>query len=305
MADKQDSAVAEETLSPTAILKMSLFCSLLLVLLCSSSSTILWAQADSSNSTNNSSTTTASPSNATSESTALYGDVQERSLQLSDLPRQGRIINDEKISIKGFIPIVGLSEDSVKSSGSERKPERMDGLSYMEKYMKNAMTSSSNGDGQYSSGQLLDNLPQHVAQPEDQRFIGAALQGLLGNMGGIRKSGYGHKQPSINRKSDCVCVPFYMCKNGYLSQSANSQSSPIDLSSMYGNMAYEQRRGDDQAVAASSAVNTYKAPAGSNDDQSPYLPINERSIDNLNDVSTCKYYFYLTRKVTKKCFFNC
>lgn len=263
---------------------MSSFYSLLLVLLCSSSSTILWAEADSSNSTSTSSTTTASPSNVTSE---LYGDVQERSLQLSDMPRQGRIINDEKISIKGFIPIVGLSEDSVKSSGSERKPERMDGLSYMEKYMKNAMASSSNGDGQYSSGQVQDNLPQHVAQPEDQRFIGAALQGLLGNMGGIRKSGYGHKAPSpINRKSDCVCVPFYMCKNGYLSQSASSQSSPIDLSSMYGNMAYEQRRGDDQAAAASSAINSYKAPTGSNGDQSPYLPINERSFDNLNDVSS-------------------
>lgn len=262
---------------------MSSFYSLLLVLLCSSS--IRWAQADSSNSTNTSSTTTVSPLNVTSES-ALYADVHERSLQLSDLPRQGRIINDEKISIKGFIPIVGLSEDSVKSGSSERKPERMDGLSYMEKYMKNAMASSSNGDEQYSSGQVQDNLPQHVAQPEDQRFIGAALQGLLGNMGGIRKSGYGHKQPSINRKSDCVCVPFYMCKNGYLAQSATSQSSPIDLSSMYGNMAYEQRRGDDQFASASSAVNTYKAPTSSNDDQSPYLPINERSIDNLNEVSS-------------------
>ena len=107
--------------------------------------------------------------------TTLYADVQERSL-FNDLPRQGRIINDDKISIKGFIPIVGLGEDSVKDNNNNKE-------NIMEQYMKNMALLSGNSD----TGNPLENLPQHVAQPEDQRFIGAALQGLLGNVGSTRQ----------------------------------------------------------------------------------------------------------------------
>lgn len=199
-------------------------------------------------------------SNSTDTTTAgngtVYGDTQERSL-FNDLPRQGRIINDDKISIKGFIPIVGLGEDSMKDKNKDQE-------NLMEKYMKNMASMMGNADNGHSpDGQ--SNLQQFSSPSEDPRYIGAALQGLLGNVGSIRKSGYGLKPQGITRKSDCVCVPFYMCKNGLLSDS----HAQADLSSMY-NGAYEQRRGErhDQ--------HSYQAPV------EEYLPINERSNDNLN-----------------------
>lgn len=219
---------------------------LLLGLLLVSLATVL---ADSTVSNSTDTTTTA---NGTA-----HGDTQERSL-FNDLPRQGRILNDEKISIKGFIPIVGLGEDSVKDKNKDQE-------NLMEKYMKNMASMMGNADnGQSTDGQ--SNSQQFSSSSEDPRYIGAALQGLLGNVGSIRKSGYGLKPQGITRKSDCVCVPFYMCKNGILSD--NSHAQP-DLSSMY-NGAYEQRRGErhDQ--------HSYQAPV------EEYLPINERSNDNLN-----------------------
>ena len=202
-------------------------------------------------------------------------ETQGRSSFLSDMPREGRIINDEKISIKGFIPIVGLSDESVKSSNNNNNNNNNNKAKndqFMDMYLKNM--ASNNYNGPIDNGEFA-NLPQHVAQPEDQRRIGTALQGLLGN--GLRRYNSASK-PSITRKSDCVCVPFYMCKNGHLSEGAIPSNN--DLSSMYSNMMYEQRRREMVEQNQYQQQQQQQPPTGVDE----YLPINERSNDH-NDVS--------------------
>lgn len=190
-------------------------------------------------------------------------EVEGRSL-FSDLPRQGRIMNDDKISIKGFIPIVGVGEDAAKDQNkpSHQQQQPQIDAAFIEKYMKNMGALM----GQDGKGQLADDVsqfPQHVAQPEDQRrFISSALQGILGNVNSVRKPFLG--RPQVNRKSDCVCVPFYLCKNGYLT----TEPSSSELYPMY-----HQRKQEDSYGTASS---------------DSFLPINERSNDgfgNINNVS--------------------
>lgn len=171
-----------------------------------------------------------------------FSDANGRSLY-EDIPRQGRILNDENISIKGFIPIVGLT------GGNENK---------------NTNIQSQSGTTERSPNNYDDggNFPKYQAGPEDQRYIGAALQGLIGNMGSYRPSQLLKPQqpPPINRKSDCVCVPFYMCRNGFItgSQTTNQNEFPYSV--------YQQRKTE---------------PYQPMDDS--YSPINERSYDNVND----------------------
>lgn len=170
----------------------------------------------------------------------------------SDIPRQGRIINDDKISIKGFIPIVGLGEDAVKEPSKYGDKSPQIDSNFFEKYLKNMGTFMNVGKDQTE-------IPQHMAQPEDQRVIGSALQGLLGNVNSFRKPNLFMKQ-TINRKSDCVCVPFYMCKNGFLVEQSSPELYPI------------QRKPHESFDSS---------PDG-------YLPIDERSNDkiNISDVSS-------------------
>lgn len=191
----------------------------------------------------------------TLNTTESLPDSQGRSL-LSDLPREGRILNDEKISIKGFIPIVGIGEDSGKDKNRNNnnndengRPSEVD----LNQYLKSmAAANSEQPNSQY------DSYPQHVVRPEDNRFIGSALQGLLGNVDLIRKPNL--QNQVIKRKSDCVCVPFYLCKNGFLAQSSTelNQFSPV----------YQQRK---------------------RESESAYPQLNERSSEkneeDLNNVS--------------------
>ena len=223
-------------------------------------STTCWA--NSTNTINNSEPLDVNHTNTTSNE-----DTQGRSL-FTDLPRQGRIINDDKISIKGFIPIVGLGEDSAKEKNSNN----------MEKYLK-SMSSLPNT---FENGNPSENMPQNVPQTEEQgRFIGAALQGLLGNS--MKKPSFGIRS-GITRKSDCVCVPFYLCKNGILTDSQNQgYGGLMDFSSMYNpqlQTMYEQKRRTENGEMSQYI--------GQNED---YPSINERSNDNLNNVSSLYNFF--------------
>ncbi|KAH7637567.1 group 3 mite allergen-like protein [Dermatophagoides farinae] len=125
------------------------------------------------------------------------------------------------MSIKGFIPIVGLSTSETSSDDNRNKKNTVERNSYDNR-------PEIDGANIYDD-QSLTNVQQHQAGPEDQRFIGAALQGLIGNFanggGGIGGSKIGSIRPNygiiggnspVQRKSDCICVPFYMCRNGVL-----------------------------------------------------------------------------------------
>ena len=204
------------------------------------------------NSTNDDNpTTTTAPT-----TTVIYDDSRGRSMFNDDdqqLPRQGRIINDEKISIKGFIPIVGLASTNDKLSSNNGDDNRN-----IDKRNNQPSLSS------YDDNVDHESIPQHQAGPEDQRFIGAALQGLIGNfaggnmVGSIQRPISNQQQQSIlQRKIDCICVPFYMCRNGFLVGSA------IDP---YNNLN-QQRKNDQQQQQQQF------------DDDMIYAAINERSLD--------------------------
>lgn len=187
----------------------------------------------------------------------------------SEIPREGRIINDEKMTIKGFIPIMGLASDDKDKNKATSNEEK-----YFDNYMKNMAGSGNQNEASEQQQQqafmdLYNNLPQHVAKPEDQRFIGAALQGLLGNSNLLNKL----QKPA--RKSDCVCVPFYMCKNGKIVESGTNN----DMTSLYQQQHYRPE------------PNRYRPPVAET-----YLPINERSNDE-DDNAQNNVSWYLKTKI--------
>lgn len=150
----------------------------------------------------------------------LFSDKSERNSFQGD--REPRIINDKDLSIKGFIPIVGFGNDK---HDSEDKPKRSQESGDSQNYMNQQYSEGMNNGYSHSL-----NPQQHVSRPEDQRFIGAALQGLAASLSGqpIRKQGFGNEPNNLGSNDGCVCVPFYLCKNGYLSETAKSsvQKSP-------------------------------------------------------------------------------
>lgn len=199
-------------------------------------------------------TTSVTEAPKTNETEEVNYNAQGRSL--SEIPREGRIINDEKMTIKGFIPIMGLASDD---SNKDKNAPNDAAAGYLDNYMKNmaggggAQNEANEQQKQQALMDLYNNLPQHVAKPEDQRFIGAALQGLLGNSNLLSKL----QKPA--RKSDCVCVPFYMCKNGRIVESG----AHTDMTSLYQQQQHYRPE-----------PNRYRPPVAET-----YLPINERSND--------------------------
>lgn len=193
----------------------------------------------------------------------LEGEVQNRSTATEgrsarflniDTPREGRIINSDEtgsnLAIKGFIPIVGINNEKHDSIYDKQSPA-------IKKY---------------------EHIPQyhhqHVAGPGDQRFIGAALQGLAATLGGnpIRKQGFGGSNlNSFNANApDCICVPFYMCRNGYLDQSKQAKNSVAS--------SLDTAQSTIKAVSVPPQLNVNSF----NQDQT-YLPIDERSNDKSDD----------------------
>lgn len=195
--------------------------------------------------------------------------------------REGRIINekDSNLAIKGFIPIVGFGKDKHDSEEESDKPEENSELQH---YL-----SQSYSQGLHNGNSHHSNSPQHIPRPEDQRFIGAALQGLAASLSAnpIRKQGFGNDPNNfgLNPNDGCVCVPFYMCKNGYLTETAkNSAQKPPNIET------------------AQSIINQFSAPLQTlrpqqqqkyqNSNQFDYLPIDERSNDDLKITNSHNYY---------------
>ena len=208
--------------------------------------------------------------------------------------REPRIINDKELSIKGFIPIVGFGNDKHDSEEQPQKSQQNQNYEYQ----------SFTGSDSYSQFEK-NNFPQqstnqkHISRPEDQRFIGAALQGLTASLAGkpTRKQGFGYDSNygsnygynNLNGNEGCVCVPFYMCKNGYLTEAKNSGPKSPNIQT------------------AQSILNQFSIPAPhSYGQQKPspqqnpfeqYLPIDERSNDDLNVGSNHQTYSKLPNDV--------
>ncbi|RWS27437.1 Serine proteinase stubble-like protein [Leptotrombidium deliense] len=167
------------------------------------------------------------PANRVSRALDLDVYVGDKTKRQFSGTRQSRILNEDKkpnLAIQGFIPIVSVGQPSVA------EPEKI----------------SEVDDHSESSPQGY----QGYAGPADAKFIGAALQNLAASIGAKPKRKlFHHFQP--NRNSECVCVPFYMCKNGFLESTGKNGQ----------NVAYNTKTYEENLAAAQSELNRHSIPA--------------------------------------------
>ena len=227
--------------------------------------------------------------------------------------RESRILNDENtkagLSIQGFIPIISLPAN--QQANSETKPESSN-------YLNNAYTQNGYTQNGYPSSSSYSNaLNNRPAGPHDAKFLSAAIQSL-GSAFQKPKRQFGNEFDTYSSGSsqDCVCVPFYMCKNGFIEQ--RSKKGPAYSSSSY----------QDKLSTAQSALNAYMMPSqlssfveyhpnlqhnqyGSSHQPSaleqknqlyPYLPMDERSVDESDKNQTEDFQSQYTAEVLGRIF---
>ncbi|XP_015782537.1 serine proteinase stubble isoform X1 [Tetranychus urticae] len=190
--------------------------------------------------------------------------------------RESRILNDNidltsssssssssaksGLAIQGFIPIVSLSGSptggstilsaSPTSSVSSSSPGK-----HSNDY--NSGNDNGNNNGNYQEEGYLP--PSNgYAGPNDAKFLGAALQGLTAAFK-PKPQGYdpnlyeSYNGPSSSSPRDCVCVPFYMCKNGFLEQ--RSKNPPVNA--LMGHRPATNLGDYEDLVNAQSILNQY------------------------------------------------
>lgn len=164
--------------------------------------------------------------------------------------RESRIINDgPKHEIQGFIPIISLKQSAPRSP-----PAPIPHPGYQPQF-----------DSYETAAQSFHHqqpvYPGFGQEPPKRMFggIGAAIQSLKMK----RKQGY--DQVDLVPGRDCLCVPFYMCKNGFLEGSAKNaapsnfgQQQPPYQSASQSQAAYNalnqgSKEYFDQQVAAAQA----------------------------------------------------
>lgn len=226
---------------------------------------------------------------------ALFGESSSDS-QTGD--RESRIVNEKpKINIQGFIPIITVDK-SQRGHVQNQQPQPV-------------YSPSSSQDSFESQPVFSQNNPSYgYAGPEHgkQAFggIGAALQNLAVFRPLKRKFGSpGYPQEQLTPGVDCLCVPFYMCKRGFLESSTAKNS--------FGNPNQQQQPSEEfirrQFTAAQSEATSNFASASLpsnnffNQDSSPgsnlpqpsssqpeasydmNMPVDERSIDHDSERS--------------------
>lgn len=242
---------------------------------------------------------------------ALVGDLaasranKERSLTGS---RQSRFLNQhpslevsggKRLQIQGFIPIVGVKDvaDDVSSvaiepnaSDDQHRPNSANELPYAQ---------SSLGHASFGVQRYLSNDQQAAAsQQVDAKFSGASVVDSLKRP--IKKlTSYMQVDQNAQQAAgqNCLCVPFYMCKNGYISESSLGKSQIQQM------IAQQQQQ---QQAAASPQIEMKSGQLMPQRQVSPteaqkepqyadsYVPVDERSFekelitvapDNLNQSS--------------------
>lgn len=148
------------------------------------------------------------------------GNRQSRFLPSSQTLDVGK---GKKLHIQGFIPIVGVQdvtgEEPSSSSGHSDLDQQQQQSSYYKKSNEELpYAQSSIGHASFVS-------PQQINQQIDAKFSGAGVvDSLRGPIKKLMRYGETQQQNSANniqrQPSGCLCVPFYMCKNGFISESS-------------------------------------------------------------------------------------
>lgn len=230
---------------------------------------------------------------------ALFG---ESSIPSESGERESRIVNEKpKINIQGFIPIISVDKSQHQSPQSNPQPVFNPNLS-QESYESQPVFSPNNPSYSYAG-------PENGKQAQFGG-IGAALQNLAVFRPLKRKYGSaGYPQEQLTPGVDCLCVPFYMCKRGFLESSTakNNMGNFNQHQHGQGQPSEEFIRQQFSAAQAEASSNFASAPlpsnlnSFSNQDSSPgsslpqpsssqpegsydmNLPLDERSIDPLSE----------------------
>ena len=165
--------------------------------------------------------------------------------------RESRIINDgPKHEIQGFIPIISLKQSAPRSPPVAPIPHP----GYEPQF--DSYESVAQGFPQPPPG-----YPGFGPEPPKGVFggLGAAIQSLKMK----RKQGY--EQADMVPGRDCLCVPFYMCKSGFLEGTAKNAApnymqaqpqqhqSPSQSQATYNSLNQGSKAYFDQQVAAAQA----------------------------------------------------
>ena len=244
--------------------------------------------------------TTTTTSNSSSVSPAPMNETSGRALDLDALlgtssktqernsgEREGRIVNDPRPEIQGFIPIISL-----------KRPEQQ---------------SISPPQPVYQTSPVMDSYESQssfpgYAGPEQAKQAGGVFGGIgaaLQNFRLKRKQGFGGSDMIPGQ--DCLCVPFYMCKKGYLEgMTAKNAQGSLSGQGMYNALNSGSKEYLDQQVAAAQSELAASIPSNfglqvSNQQQQQQqqqstasyesydpsnLPLDERSIDPPSESSS-------------------
>ncbi|KAK4337406.1 hypothetical protein RND71_043353 [Anisodus tanguticus] len=167
-----------------------------------------------------------------------------------EIEKEGRIMNadDEgilnkpKMNIQGFIPIVGLTAASSSLLNQKKKQRTNSEIknsfnqnSFLQQFMQNgqnsnpSLTSMLEQNG-FNPSLLLNNnqqnkyLNNYQPRPERRR-ISSTLQNLASSLSSSMNKLTKRKQ-SVDYSSfaqECICVPYYMCRAGFIEQNARNQ----------------------------------------------------------------------------------
>lgn len=174
--------------------------------------------------------------------------------------RESRIINDgPKHEIQGFIPIISLKQQAPRHPPP---PPPIPHPGFPQPQFDSYESMS------HAVHQQQPLYPSYEAPKGVFGGLGAAIQSLKMK----RKQGYDQQDMVPGR--DCLCVPFYMCKNGFLETTAKNapphflqqqtQQSPSSSQSMYNSLSGSSKEYFDQQVAAAQAELTANIPPNFN-----------------------------------------
>lgn len=200
--------------------------------------------------------------------------------------KEGRIMNadDElvlekpRMNIQGFIPVVGLAGAAALGSAAainsaSQKRQRLYSDSYSERFSSSAQQPSLPNfmlnQNQYNPTNLMSQQNQYqqtrFGQPprSERRRFSSTLQNLASSLTGSVNKLAKRKQvvDYSTFATECICVPFYMCRSGFIEQTAKNQPG---FGQTFQMAQYNQYRDqsffEKQLQDAQSELNKYYTP---------------------------------------------
>lgn len=201
--------------------------------------------------------------------------------------KEGRIMNadDElvlekpRMNIQGFIPVVGLAGAALGSAAVLNSAQKRQRDSHQRVYSSSdhsfveRFSSRPNymplGPSQFNPASLISQQNQYQAtrfgQPprSERRRFSSTLQNLASSLTGSVNKLTKRKQvvDYSSFAQECICVPFYMCRSGFIEQTAKNQPGAGQTFQMREYNQYrDQSFYEKQLHEAQAELNKYYSP---------------------------------------------